>query len=688
MSDNSHRGRQFQSPSPSSPSVRMDKFRFPDQQSGATGLYWRRGEEGTCFVPGTGTYIPPAQGGLHLGEGIAFQTGLGRRDVVQLPGFGHGGITQLPLSSGGFDQVPGLVPVLGPGVGRTDGSYWGRDGGNRSEEMRLEEKRERSFDGGRGISPGCSRASRPTSHSDETREWGDNDERPGEQRPCSVLNRPMSSRESLGYESLFGDKGVVDPWGNWQKTKEVRITDKKPQSRKRPSSWLGERSSSEEYSRERKNSRPGDWRGGDQIDTVEKVKTEQKRLIEKKKYEQSRLEDLKRREERVYREEKQLKELELGQQKIDLLKREEKMVKKMEEERLTKEKELFEREKKVKEKLETYRQKSPEEKEISTRSVTYRDCSLLQSPSGGEAVELLPSYTFKGVIVSVKAQFWHRHSFGFIRSSQVSCDVFVPVDHMDTEGENFKDLVYRTVLFSLEDTGGKCLEARNVRLVDKSVSPALLSGKIVAWDVRVGEGLVEVGKTGLRLNFFRLAWRRRMQNEALLGKKVQFELQVDRNLGVEARNVQLVKVFELSPSPSPAAADPCQLRGMSNNRSNSAGKETISRRSPRPKPKSPPVSSDQSILHRLGHKSSARSRIKPKKGVDKTNPYLSGRNKGGEDDDTEVNNNSIDRDVFTTVDQVGYTEVSCKEIVVKQAESNSVDLDKIVIKRRIKKEIA
>merc|ERR1712142_425537 len=53
-------------------------------------------------------------------------------------------------------------------------------------------------------------------------------------------------------------------------------------------------------------------------------------------------------------------------------------------------------------------------------------------------------------------------------------------------------------------------------------------------------------------------------------------------------------------------------------------------------------------------------------------------------DEDVVNNNKMNRDIFTTVDQIGYTEVSSKEIEVTESKKSPVDLSKVVIKRRSK----
>ena len=66
----------------------------------------------------------------------------------------------------------------------------------------------------------------------------------------------------------------------------------------------------------------------------------------------------------------------------------------------------------------------------------------------------LPSNVFKGVIVTFK----RSEAFGFIRSCQVSGDVYVHTEHMDREVKKGSDLVGKTVLFTVKDAGRKSLD--------------------------------------------------------------------------------------------------------------------------------------------------------------------------------------------------------------------------------------
>merc|ERR1719427_1967531 len=166
-------------------------------------------------------------------------------------------------------------------------------------------------------------------------------------------NRSRDWSFSRTIESVFGDKGIVDHWGNWQKngskedkgekrtvrrTREPMKSDKKPRSGRRATSWRRKRSSSEESGRKRRNYRYEEDGGMKNRATEEKVHREQKKLIDKKIYEQDRLEQ-------VIREEDKYKKQ--AQERVDSLKREEKRVKKMEEDRLKKERDLYKREKKL-----------------------------------------------------------------------------------------------------------------------------------------------------------------------------------------------------------------------------------------------------------------------------------------------------------------------------------------------------
>ena len=167
----------------------------------------------------------------------------------------------------------------------------------------------------------------------------------------------------------------------------------------------------------------------------------------------------------------------------------------------------------------------------------------------------LPPYLFKGVIVTHKI----NEAFVFIRSCQVAGDVFVHTEDLDKDvKKEGVDLVGRTVLFTVKDSGKKSLEASRVELAEESVARSVIDGRIVAWDCRVGEGWVEVQQFGLRMMFVRekLEVSRRKQTKALVGRNVTFELKVDRVLKVEAKNIKLVtstscsSAVSLSPSSS------------------------------------------------------------------------------------------------------------------------------------------
>lgn len=134
----------------------------------------------------------------------------------------------------------------------------------------------------------------------------------------------------------------------------------------------------------------------------------------------------------------------------------------------------------------------------------------------------LPSNVFKGVIVTFK----RSEAFGFIRSCQVSGDVYVHTDHMDREVKKGSDLVGKTVLFTVKDADRKSLGARNVVLTDESVPLSVVGGRIVAWDGGVGEGCMELDQMGLRMAFIReeLDVTRRKQTKTLVGRKVRFHL--------------------------------------------------------------------------------------------------------------------------------------------------------------------
>ena len=110
--------------------------------------------------------------------------------------------------------------------------------------------------------------------------------------------------------------------------------------------------------------------------------------------------------------------------------------------------------------------------------------------------------------------------FAFSRSCQLHGDVYVHTEQMDREVKKCSDLMGKTVLFTTKDAGRKSLEARNMVLANESVPLSMVGGRIVAWDVGVGEGCVEVEQMGLRMMFVReeLKRTRRKQTKPLVGK--------------------------------------------------------------------------------------------------------------------------------------------------------------------------
>ena len=141
--------------------------------------------------------------------------------------------------------------------------------------------------------------------------------------------------------------------------------------------------------------------------------------------------------------------------------------------------------------------------------------------SHGEGLSVfdLPSYVFKGVIVTFKKS----DVFAFIRSCQLPGDVYVHTEQMDREVKKCSYLMGKIVLFTAKDAGRKSLEARNMVLANESVPLSVVGERIVAWDVGVGEGCVEVEQMGLRMMFVReeLEVTRRKQTKPLVEKKRQ-----------------------------------------------------------------------------------------------------------------------------------------------------------------------
>ena len=114
--------------------------------------------------------------------------------------------------------------------------------------------------------------------------------------------------------------------------------------------------------------------------------------------------------------------------------------------------------------------------------------------SHGEGLSVfdLPSYVFKGVIVTFKKS----EVFAFIRSCQLPGDVYVHTEQMDREVKKCSYLMGKTVPFTAKDAGRKSLEARNMVLANESVPLSVVGGRIVAWDVGSGGGVCGGGADG------------------------------------------------------------------------------------------------------------------------------------------------------------------------------------------------
>jgi len=344
--------RHYRSPSPADKPEANANFIPIGQQQGVHGLYG----VGSDGVGSTQYFAPHA--GLSVGRGVAFHTGLGSQQpwshTVSEQGRGGGGMISslLPHGGGGFTQQGG--------VGR-DERYW--DAG---QEYRLVRK-VASPSHCQGEGDGRRRKTETMTRGTRSKMFGSS----------------CDSSSSRGVsEHMFGDKGIVDTWGNWNLSKGIEQHSKvkkrscdrsvsrgrsKSRNSKKPRSGRRERSRSKSRSskkrsgrreirgrsirsssRETYQSKRSDVnkykerhdRGKVRNTFHERVSREEKRLADKRRYEEDRLEQVKRREERVYRDEKMLDE----EQRLADIKKEERRVKQLEEERLKRERNLYLRE--------------------------------------------------------------------------------------------------------------------------------------------------------------------------------------------------------------------------------------------------------------------------------------------------------------------------------------------------------
>jgi len=153
--------------------------------------------------------------------------------------------------------------------------------------------------------------------------------------------------------------------------------------------------------------------------------------------------------------------------------------------------------------------------------------------------KVLSDYKFLGNIVAFKT----KEAYGFIRSEQVTGDVFFSPHHFDTKQANddvdIEELLGKWVHFTVKDVGKTSMEARKVSLVAANTSVTYVKGRVMSW-VKTGCLIQVTSGLGLRnLNnriFAPLVETKEIELGAT-GTEVCLKIHVDRNFKKEGRDV-------------------------------------------------------------------------------------------------------------------------------------------------------
>eukprot|EP00092_Neocalanus_flemingeri_P041183 GFUD01044841.1.p1 GENE.GFUD01044841.1~~GFUD01044841.1.p1 ORF type:complete len:595 (+),score=173.71 GFUD01044841.1:159-1943(+) len=152
--------------------------------------------------------------------------------------------------------------------------------------------------------------------------------------------------------------------------------------------------------------------------------------------------------------------------------------------------------------------------------------------------KVLADYTFLGNIVTFKPQ----EAYGFIRSEQVTGDVFFSLNHMDStdKASCTTGALGRWVNFVIKDCGKKSMEARRVSLVPSSTTVSYLSGRVMNW-AKIGCFIQVTSGLGLQHLHNRLFAPLVETDEFVIGEVgigVTFKVHVDRSFRLEGRDVK------------------------------------------------------------------------------------------------------------------------------------------------------
>lgn len=153
--------------------------------------------------------------------------------------------------------------------------------------------------------------------------------------------------------------------------------------------------------------------------------------------------------------------------------------------------------------------------------------------------KVLADYKFLGNVVAFKSE----EEYGFIRSEQVTGDVFFSLHHLDRkkkcEKVDVEKLLGKWVHFTVKDVGKTSMEARKVSLVAANTVVNYLKGRIMSWAktgclVQVTSGL---GLKNLNNRIFVPLVETKDIEYGATGTEVRFKIHVDRNFQKKGRDV-------------------------------------------------------------------------------------------------------------------------------------------------------
>jgi len=176
----------------------------------------------------------------------------------------------------------------------------------------------------------------------------------------------------------------------------------------------------------------------------------------------------------------------------------------------------------------------------SLSSLSHTPNKVKKDSAKNSLKKVLWDYKFLGNIVSFKTE----EAYGFIRSEQVTGDIFFSLHHLDvSEKEGVVDVesfLGKWVNFTIKDMGKKSMEARKVSMVPPNTSVIYMVGRVMSWTkngclLQVTTGL---GLKNLHNRLFAPFVELQAIETGLSGAEVTFKIHVDRSFRMEGRDVK------------------------------------------------------------------------------------------------------------------------------------------------------